>query len=149
MLSQVDPKDKYPIIRDVTKIVRCKAPDPDDKYRKEKQFLYYYEHWHGRDWLGRPIEPVTDHVEGGYKRPIVEHRYDKYGDIIDGRDKIMGHDKVFYIPFSKEAVDKNNIIFCFMGDHGRRCDEYAYYQFVNNPWNLMQEMMSGNGGPRM
>jgi len=55
-----------PIERTVTRIVRLKAPDYLTKKRELKEYLVYYENWYSRDWLGRSVAPVADHVEGIY-----------------------------------------------------------------------------------
>jgi hypothetical protein len=35
-----------------------------------------YENWYGKDWMGRKVPPVADHVESMYneqeKEPVVE-----------------------------------------------------------------------------
>lgn len=154
--SKVDHKKKYVPVRSVTKIVRCKAVDVDSKVQEQKEYLYYYENWYGKDWLGRDIPPVTDHLQGRYQEQVVADKIDDFGDVI-GRERKDPRLR-YYIPFSKKAVDdiistsdntdKNNIKFCFKGSQFRN-DDFTYEQFVNSPYELMEEMLRTNGGPRM
>ena len=48
--------------------------------------MVWYENWHGKDWMGRKVPPLADHVEGMYneqeKEPVVEKM--KIVDIRDG-----------------------------------------------------------------
>jgi len=39
-------------------------------------------------------------------------------------------------------INKNNIKFLFKASNGRRNDEYTYEEFVNSPWELMEEITS-------
>ena len=38
--------------------------------------MVWYENWHGKDWMGRKVPPLADHVEGMYneqeEEPVVE-----------------------------------------------------------------------------
>ncbi len=38
--------------------------------------MVWYENWLGKDWMGRKVPPLADHVEGMYneqeKEPVVE-----------------------------------------------------------------------------
>ena len=55
-----------PIEKTVTMIVRVKAPDWESKKNEREEFIYYYEDWTANDWLGIPIDPFSEHVEGKY-----------------------------------------------------------------------------------
>ena len=64
-LSKVDLR-KGPIERTVRMIVRLKAIDWNDPKHTRKEWVYYTEDWSGKDWLGIPIDPFSEHVEGRY-----------------------------------------------------------------------------------
>ena len=74
-LSKVDLR-KGPIERTVRMIVRLKAIDWNDPKRTRKEWVYYTEDWSGKDWLGIPIDPFSEHVEGRYTecvtRPVLD-----------------------------------------------------------------------------
>ena len=57
-----------------------------------------------RTGLGRTIPPVTDHIEGRYDEIVLEDVINKYGEL-EGQ-KMVGRREKYYVPFSKEAVDK-------------------------------------------
>ena len=57
--------------RTITKMIRLLAPDWNDKGLK-KDYLWYLERWDGVDFIGNPINPVIDHIEGFYDEPIVK-----------------------------------------------------------------------------
>jgi hypothetical protein len=155
-LSKVDHKGKFVPVRSVTRIVRTKAIDWEDKYHKDKQFLYWFEDWSGKDWLGRDIAPVTDHLQGVYDKVIMEDIVNDFGDVEGSKFKETR--KVHYIPFSKKAVDeiistsnntdKNNIKFIFKGNQMRTGD-FTYEQFCNSTWDEMEEISRIAGGPKM
>jgi len=67
-----------------------------------KEFLYYYEQWTCYDFIGKKIE-VGDHVEGKYQEQILEGVL--YHDQEIGQRR-TGERTRYYIPFSKENVDK-------------------------------------------
>ena len=65
-LNKVDLR-KGPIERTVKMIVRLRAPDWNSSKKNErKEFIYYFEDWTGNDWLGIPIDPFSEHIEGKY-----------------------------------------------------------------------------------
>jgi hypothetical protein len=64
-LSAVDLR-KGPVERSVTTMVRLRAPDWSTKKHERREFLYYEETWQAKNWLGVPINPVSDHIEGKY-----------------------------------------------------------------------------------
>ncbi|HEX5186571.1 MAG TPA: hypothetical protein VFV86_06740 [Nitrososphaeraceae archaeon] len=121
----------------------------------KKEYLVYYEHWYGQDWMGRKIPPVTDHIEGVYTElefePVIEKNR-KIG------EKLSGNHLVHYIPFSKEAVDKiiensdgsykENINFTAKGPEFRN-GQYFYEQFVNLSFEDCVRLMNLKGGPRL
>jgi hypothetical protein len=145
--------EKYPVEKEITKIVRIRAPDYGSKKRETKEFLYWFENWYGKDWQGRKVAPVTDHVEGKYweqeLEPVIE------------REQLIGYDRsgqheVYYVPFSKKAVDeiiakstfdnKEQIKFLVKTPTFRN-DEFSYQQFVETPWDECVSMIMYNGGP--
>ena len=87
-LSKVD-HNKYPIKRTVTKIVRLKAIDYSEERRPLKEYLYYWEDWLGKNWLGQSVPPVRSHLEGWYyeqeRGPVIEQEeviaYEKIGQL--------------------------------------------------------------------
>jgi hypothetical protein len=135
----------------VTKIVRIRAPDYSTKRLERKEFLYYFENWNGKDWVGRKIAPVTDHVEGLYNELEMEPK-------INDRMELTGYKRsgqhtVYYIPFSKEKVDeiiensvgsdKDTIKFLFT-DNGLGF-EFPYEIFVNLDYqSLVKILISPN-----
>ena len=60
---------KGPIERTIRSIVRLKAPDWNSSTKKNerKEFVYYYEDWTANDWLGIPLDPFSEHLEGKYR----------------------------------------------------------------------------------
>ena len=105
-LNKIDLR-KGPLERTVRMIVRLKAPDWNSSTKKNerKEFIYYFEDWSGVDWLGIPIDPFSEHVEGKYTecmtRPVLDERT---GEHIE--DKLTGARESYYIPFSKKNVDE-------------------------------------------
>ena len=147
-----------PIERTVTRCVRLKAPDYSSKKKELKEYLVYYENWYSRDWLGRSIAPVSDHVKGVYFEQEVEP-------VINNQGKVVGHERkgqhaVYYIPFSKEAVDqiinnsvgsyRENIIYVVKNGPEMRNDKYNYEQFTNLSFvECCDLMITKKGGPAM
>ena len=142
------------ITRVVNKIVRIKAPDLASKKREQKEFLYWYEEWNGKDWQTKKVPPVTDHIEGFYweqeTEPIIKQNK-KVG------EKRTGQHKVYYVPFSKKAIDEiiarsetaeDQIKLCVKTER-LRSDEFTYDQFVNSSYEECIDMMRTNGGPVM
>ena len=105
-LSKVDLR-KGPIERSVRSIVRLKAPDWNSSTKKNerKEFVYYEEYWDAKDWLGIPIDPFSEHIEGKYTevltKPVLDERT---GEHID--NAFAGTRESYYIPFSKKNVDE-------------------------------------------
>jgi len=152
-LSKVD-VENYPIERTVTKIVRTRAQDNTSKKKEYKEFLVWYENWYGKDWMGRKVPPVADHVEGVYneqeKEPVVE------------KMKIVGYQRsgqntIYYVPFSKSKVDeivnssmgtyRENIVYCVKNGPEMRNDRFSYDQFVNLKFEECVDLMLKPGGP--
>jgi len=111
------------------------APEYDSKKKELKEWIYYYEDMHGRDFIGRKLD-AADHVEGMYKERLMEGVM--YEDQVIG-ERRTGERTRYYIPFSKKAVDdiiaksmetdKDSIHFVVKHAHGRT--EVTYDQFVN------------------
>ena len=84
-LSQVDFR-KGPIERTVRSIVRLRAPDWNSSTKKNerKEWIYYTEDWTANDWLGIPINPFGDHVEGSFTEVMMRPKLDeRTGEHID------------------------------------------------------------------
>jgi hypothetical protein len=68
--------EKNPVEKEITRIVRIRAIDYNSKRREMKELLYWFENWYGKDWQGRKVAPVADHVEGRYweqeLEPVIE-----------------------------------------------------------------------------
>ena len=58
-------------------MVRLKAPDWNTKKNERKEFIYYYEDWTGVDWLGIPINPYSEHVEGRFTEAVTRPKLDE------------------------------------------------------------------------
>lgn len=94
-----------PIERELTRMIRLKAIDYNTKNKERKEYLYYFENWRGKDWLGNTIAPVTDHMEGMYYEQENELVLDpNTGDAAHYKRK--GQHEAFYIPFTKKEVDR-------------------------------------------
>jgi len=103
-LSEVDIRHG-PIEREVTRIVRLKAIDHNSPKKERKEYLYWEENWHGKNWLGVPIAPVTGHIEGYYKATTKQLELDtKTGQAL--RYKKGKPQLTHYIPYSKKTLDK-------------------------------------------
>ena len=90
-LSLVDLR-KGPIEKTVTMIVRVKAPDWESKKNEREEFIYYYEDWTANDWLGIPIDPFSEHVEGKYTEAITKPKLDeRTGEHIENVFAAPGH----------------------------------------------------------
>ena len=102
-LSQVDIR-KGPIEKTVWMMTRLKAIDHSDPKLRRKEYIYFYEKWEGKNWLGLKIAPVTAHVEGTWKETTVEPELDeRTGEILEYR---LGPFKQRYdIPWSKKNID--------------------------------------------
>ena len=105
-LNKVDLR-KGPIERTVTMIVRLRAPDWNSSTKKNerKEFIYYFEDWSGNDWLGIPIDPFSEHIEGKYTEVLMRPKLDeRTGEHVD--NVFAGTRESYYIPFSKKNVDE-------------------------------------------
>jgi hypothetical protein len=105
-LNKVDLR-KGPIGRTVRMIVRLKAPDWNSSTKKNerKEFIYYYEDWTGNDWLGIPIDPFSEHIEGRYTEVMTKPKLDeRTGEHI--ANVFAGTRQSYYIPFTKKNVDE-------------------------------------------
>ena len=85
-------------------MTRLKAIDYSDPKLKRKEYIYFYEKWEGKNWLGLKIAPVTAHVEGIWKETTVEPELDeRTGEILEYR---LGPFRQRYdIPWSKKTID--------------------------------------------
>ena len=104
-LNKVDLR-KGPIERTVKMIVRLRAPDWNSSKKNErKEFIYYFEDWTGNDWLGIPIDPFSEHIEGKYTEVLMRPKLDeRTGEHVD--NVFAGTRESYYIPFSKKNVDE-------------------------------------------
>ena len=105
-LSQVDLR-KGPIERTVRSIVRLRAPDWNSSTKKNerKEWIYYTEDWTANDWLGIPIDPFGDHVEGSFTEVMMRPKLDeRTGEHID--NVFAGTRTTYYIPFTKKNLDE-------------------------------------------
>ena len=105
-LNEVD-LSKGPLERTVTMIVRLRAPDwnSSSKKNERKEFIYYFEDWTANDWLGIPINPFSEHIEGKYTEVLMRPKLDeRTGEHID--NVFAGTRESYYIPFSKKNVDE-------------------------------------------
>jgi len=103
-LTKVDLR-KGPLERTVTTIIRLKAPDWNTPKHERKEFVYYFEDWTANDWLGIPIDPFSEHVEGKYLdavfKPMLDERTGEHVDNV-----YSGARDAYYIPFTKKNVDE-------------------------------------------
>ena len=82
-------------------IVRLKAPDWNSTKNERKEFIYYNEDWSAKDWLGIPIDPFSEHIEGRYTEVSMRPKLDeRTGEHID--NVFAGTRESYYIPFSKK-----------------------------------------------
>ena len=105
-LNKVDLR-KGDIEKTVRMIVRLRAPDWNSSTKKNerKEFIYYFEDWTANDWLGIPIDPFSEHVEGKYQEVLMRPKLDeRTGEHID--NVFAGTREVYYIPFTKKNVDE-------------------------------------------
>ena len=75
-LNKVDLR-KGEIERTVRMIVRLRAPDWSSPKHPLREFCYYTEDWSGNDWLGIPIDPFCEHIEGKYTEVIMKPKLDE------------------------------------------------------------------------
>ena len=103
-LAKVDLR-KGPLERTVTTIIRLKSPDWSTEKHERKEFIYYYEDWSAKDWLGIPIAPFSEHIEGRYLEAVFRPKLDeRTGEHI--ANIYTGTRESYYIPFSKKNVDE-------------------------------------------
>ncbi|MDR4513031.1 MAG: hypothetical protein MRJ93_15150 [Nitrososphaeraceae archaeon] len=137
-LKDVD-TENFPVEKEVTHIFRIKAKDYSSKRQELKEYVYWWENWHGKDYLGRKVAPVASHVESKYMKQESEQVFER-------RQKLIGHNRsgqheVHYVPFSKKTVDdiisrstmdnKHEIKFYVKFPDGLRNGDYSYDQFTN------------------
>jgi hypothetical protein len=105
------------------------------EYREvsKKEFVYYTEDWSGKNWLGIPIDPLCEHIEGKYREVITKPVLDeRTGEHIDNafagvRDSYL----LIYIKFGMEdspdsfQVSTRNV--------------FSYDKFVNWSWDKLCE----------
>lgn len=110
-LSKVD-ISKGPIERSVMHMVRLKAPDylgqekDKTKLPERKEFIYYQEEWRGNDWRGVPLNPVSEHIEGYWIKQFTRpHFSQETGEIDYYQLDTARAQTIYYIPYSKKAVD--------------------------------------------
>ena len=138
--------EKGPLTRKITRMVR----------RKEngKEYLTFTENWTATDWVGRPVNPVTDRLEGVSLTPNVTPLIDEKGQKI-GKE-LNGAITKYEIPFTKEAVDKwieetgsdrNEIIYTVRTSNRR--ENCNYNQFVDTTWQQAIEILMKDGAFEM
>lgn len=161
--------------RIITKMIRVMQPDYSDKKQTRKDFLWYLERWEGVDFIGNPISPVNDHIEGCYDEPtvkriinpktnmpvkmtktgpngqIVQTEYDKL--------KVETVRRVYYIPFSKEKLDeilketgnwenRDGITYKLKVSPSHTDDTFSYEQFANWDFKTAAAESLKQGGAR-
>lgn len=157
-LSTVD-LNKGPIERTVVSMVRLRAPDylgqekNKSKIPERKEFLYYEERWTGKLWNGVPANPVN-HTMGVYQKQFLKPHISPKDGSIDYEELDAGKAQtVYYIPFSKKAVDDiisksahsdkdSGIVFtikfasedCPWGPRAATRCQYNYNEFANVKW---------------
>jgi hypothetical protein len=137
-------------------IVRLRAPDSSTEKNLGKEFVYYTEDWSAKDWLGIPIDPFSEHIEGKYvecmTKPVLDERT---GEHID--NAFAGVRDSYYIPFTKKNVDeiiansahsdKDSIKFYIKFGMEDSPDSsqvstrniFSYDEFVNWSWERLRE----------
>ena len=93
-------------------MVRLIAPDylsvkeGSNEKPQRKEFLYYQESWEGKDFLGRQLNPVSEHFEGRYDKQFTKpHINEQTGEIDYMELDPTKAQTIYYIPYSKKAVD--------------------------------------------
>jgi hypothetical protein len=154
-LNKVDLR-KGPIERTVRLIVRLRAPDYNTPKHERKEFVYYTEDWNANDWLGIPIDPFSEHIEGKYleclTKPVLDERTGEHVD-----NAFAGTRESYYIPFTKKNVDeiiansahsdKDSIKFYIKFGMEDSPDSFqvstrnlfSYDKFVNWSWDKLRE----------
>jgi hypothetical protein len=94
-----------PINRTVRMICRCKAPDWTSPKHERREWIWYEEVWSANNWLNIPVDPLDGHIEGRYTEVVTRPKFDPIkGTHID--NVFAGTREVYYIPFTKAAVDE-------------------------------------------
>ena len=150
---------KGPVERSVIAMVRLIAPDylsvkeGSNEKPERKEFIYYQESWEGKDFLGRQLNPVSEHFEGRYERQYTKPHINEHTGEVDYMQLDPTKAKtIYYIPYSKKAVDdiisksantdKDSIVFTIRfgsedSPTGQRQmpsrNQFSYEQFVW-PW---------------
>ena len=154
-LSKVDLR-KGKLERTVRMIVRLRAPDWNSEKHERKEFIYYTEDWTAKDWLGIPIDPFCDHMEGKYLECLSKPKLDeRTGEHVD--NVFAGTRESYYIPFSKKNIDeiiansaystKESIRFIIKfgmedspdGFQMTTRNQFSYEQFANWSWEKLRE----------
>ena len=131
-LNKVDLR-KGPIERTVRMIVRLKAPDWNTKKNERKEFIYYTEDWSAKDWLGIPIDPFSEHIEGKYTEVLMKPKLDeRTGEHVD--NVFAGTRESYYIPFSKKNVDE--II-----ENSAHSDKWVSSTLSSSAWKIVQMVL--------
>ena len=103
-LSKVDLR-KGPLERTVRMMVRLRQPDWNSEKHESKEFIYYIEDWTAKDWLGIPIDPFSEHVEGMYTEALMKPKLDeRTGEHVD--NVFAGTRTAYYIPFTPKNVQE-------------------------------------------
>jgi hypothetical protein len=110
-LSLANIEEGRKIERVVTRIIRTKERDYSTGNKVTyREYIWYTENWFGQDWLGQDsVPPVSDHIEGYYMEQLVSvtrERDLKTGQLGPAKTKRTGERPIFYIPFSKKAVEE-------------------------------------------
>jgi hypothetical protein len=151
---------KGPIERTITSMVRLRAPDilgqekNKTKVAERKEWLYYAERWEGVNFMGVPVSPVADHIEGRYERQFTKPHINQQTGELEYYELDAGKQQtIYYLPFSKKTVDDliaksahsdqyNGIVFTIKFDSedspwgprpATRC-QFPYEQFANWKW---------------
>jgi hypothetical protein len=157
-LATVD-VSKGPIERTITTMVRLRAPDilgqekNKTKVAERKEFLYYQERWEGVNFMGVPVNPVADHIEGYYQKQFVKPHINQLTGELEYHELDVGKTQtIYYLPFSKKTVDdlisksahsdQDSIKFiikfasldCPWGNRMDTRDSFSYEQFANWKW---------------
>jgi hypothetical protein len=154
-LNKVDLR-KGEIARTVRMIVRLRAPDYNTPKHERKEFVYFTEDWTENDWLGIPIDPFSEHIEGKYTEAMTKPKLDeRTGEHVD--NVFAGTRESYYIPFSKKNVDeiiansahsdKDSIKFYIKFGMEDSPDSFqvstrnlfSYDKFVNWSWDKLRE----------
>ena len=137
------------------RMFRCRAIDysiDNPKKQERKEYLFYEERWEGLDWRGVPLNPV-DSLVGRYTKQFLKPHINNMTGEIDYHELDASAAKyIYYIPFSKKAVDdiiaksaksdKQNIIFkikfesedCPWGFRIPTRAQFTYEQFATWKW---------------